>query len=156
MEKDIAEQSHCLERPKEQRRIGILSIASVREKVARLPTAGILMTLICLLLVLDISVRYPTSAGYCSRKLSLPTPLAEPAASPRENKFFNNSLTTGGSPWRQGPNNEVDLMWKSIIQENLIAISDDQVRKLGKDPAYFRRVPRDLQAKYGDNLSHHI
>ena len=73
MEKDIAEQSHCLERPKEQRRIGILSIASVREKVARLPTAGILMTLICLLLVLDISVRYPTSAGYCSRKLSLPS-----------------------------------------------------------------------------------
>jgi hypothetical protein len=41
-------------------------------------------------------------------------PLLEPASS-RQIVVFNNSLTAGGSPWRQGPNEKVDLMWESII-----------------------------------------
>ncbi|KAF2161253.1 hypothetical protein M409DRAFT_28292 [Zasmidium cellare ATCC 36951] len=97
-------------------------------------------------LVIGLVFRDERLPARCAAYLNNGTPMST-AVQYQERQ--RDASTRHHSRWRGPPSHEIDEAWHDIARENLILVTDDEVRAAGKDPARVVRLPPQYEHRYG-------
>ncbi|KAK4505735.1 hypothetical protein PRZ48_003700 [Zasmidium cellare] len=105
-----------------------------------------LIVLLLETLVIGFVFRDEQLSVRCAEYLNTGTPMSD-AVQYQEGE--RDASTRHHSRWRGPPSHELDEAWHDIARENLILVTDDEVRAAGKDPAKVVRLPPQYESRYG-------